>query len=188
MTGGCDTGRVNVSGVRRASPVTLPVAHSKRVGTRSVAKLRVTVCHKGRQSPDLPPSLPKAGESALLRAPRGDTLPGREAEDSHHRTKPRWQNCSDAQPSLQRSRALQAVRWDHPGGWGGEGGGGVQDGDACTPVADSCQCTAKPLKYCKVTSLQLNKLIKKRNYLKDKIIKQVTEPPNMGTHGGTRAM
>ena len=128
VTGGCDTGRVNVSGVRRASPVTLPVAHSKRVGTRSVAKLRVTVCHKWRQSPDLPPSLPKAGDSALLRAPREDMLPGREAEDSHHRTKPRWQNCSDAQPSLQRSRALQAVRWDHPGGWGGEGGGGFRMG------------------------------------------------------------
>ena len=108
----------------------------------------------------LPPSLPKAGDSALLRAPREDTLPGRRAEDSHHRTKPRWQNCSEITPSLQRSRAPSGragtalgVRWG--GRWG------VQDGDACTPAADSCQCRAKPLQFCKVTSLQLNKLIKK---------------------------
>ena len=36
------------------------------------------------------------------------------------------------------------VHWDNPEGWGGEGGGrGVQDGDTCAPMADSCQCTAK---------------------------------------------
>ena len=36
------------------------------------------------------------------------------------------------------------VHWDDPEGWDGEGGGGgVQDGDTCTPVADSCQCMAK---------------------------------------------
>ena len=28
-------------------------------------------------------------------------------------------------------------------------------GNTCTPVADSCQCMAKPLQYCKVISLQL---------------------------------
>ena len=34
--------------------------------------------------------------------------------------------------------------WDDPEGWDGEGGGrGVQDGDTCTPMADSCQCMAK---------------------------------------------
>ena len=38
----------------------------------------------------------------------------------------------------------------------GEGGGkGVQDVDTCTPMADSCQCMAKPPQYCKVISLQL---------------------------------
>ena len=28
-------------------------------------------------------------------------------------------------------------------------------GNTCTPMADSCACMAKPLQYCKVTSLQL---------------------------------
>ena len=46
--------------------------------------------------------------------------------------------------------------WDDPEGWHGEGGGmGVQDGEHVYTVADSCQCIAKPLKYCKVISLQL---------------------------------
>ena len=36
------------------------------------------------------------------------------------------------------------VHWDNPEGWDGEeGGSGVQDGDTCTPKADSCQCVAK---------------------------------------------
>ena len=33
------------------------------------------------------------------------------------------------------------VHWDDPEGWDGEGG--VQDGDTCTPMVDSCQCMAK---------------------------------------------
>ena len=33
---------------------------------------------------------------------------------------------------------------------GREGGGGFMFGNACTPVADSCQCMAKPIQYCKV--------------------------------------
>ena len=34
--------------------------------------------------------------------------------------------------------------WDDPEGWDGEWGGrGVQDGEPCTPRADSCQCMAK---------------------------------------------
>ena len=33
------------------------------------------------------------------------------------------------------------VHWDDPDGWDGEGGGrGVQEGNTCTPMADSCQC------------------------------------------------
>ena len=36
-----------------------------------------------------------------------------------------------------------------------EVGGGVQDGELITPTADSCQCMAKPLQYCKVISIQL---------------------------------
>ena len=49
------------------------------------------------------------------------------------------------------------MHWDDPGGWDGEGGGrGVQDGGHMyTPMSDSCQCTAKPLQYNKVISLQL---------------------------------
>ena len=36
------------------------------------------------------------------------------------------------------------VLWDNPEGWGGEGGGsGVQDGDTCAPVADSCPHMAR---------------------------------------------
>ena len=49
------------------------------------------------------------------------------------------------------------VHWDNPEGWVGEGGGrGVQDWEHMyTPMADSCQCMAKPIQYCKVISLQL---------------------------------
>ena len=38
---------------------------------------------------------------------------------------------------------------------GGGGWGVVQDGDTCTPLADSSQCMAKPIQYCKVISLLL---------------------------------
>ena len=49
------------------------------------------------------------------------------------------------------------VHWDDPEGWGGGGevGGGFRMGNMCKPMADSCQCMAKPLQYCKVISLQL---------------------------------
>ena len=51
-------------------------------------------------------------------------------------------------------------------GWG-EVGGGFRMGNTCTPVADSCQCMAKPIQYCKV---KLNKIKKNKNLyiLKDK--------------------
>ena len=52
-------------------------------------------------------------------------------------------------------------------GMGREVGGGFRMGDTCTPMADSCQCMAKPLQYCKVISLQLNTFFKKVN-LKNK--------------------
>ena len=38
-------------------------------------------------------------------------------------------------------------------------GGGFRIGNSRTPVADSCQCTAKPIQYCKV------KKIKKRRHI-----------------------
>ena len=44
--------------------------------------------------------------------------------------------------------------WDDPEGWDGEGGG-FRMANTCTPVADSCQCMAKPLQYCNVIRLQL---------------------------------
>ena len=38
------------------------------------------------------------------------------------------------------------VHWDDPEGWDREGGGrGFRMGNMCTPMADSCQCMAKPL-------------------------------------------
>ena len=40
-------------------------------------------------------------------------------------------------------------------GMGRDVGGGFRMGNTCTPMADSCQCTAKPLQYFKVISLQL---------------------------------
>ena len=48
-----------------------------------------------------------------------------------------------------------------------EVGGALRMGNTCTPVADSCQCMAKPIQYCKVISLQL----KWTNLLKIKKIK-----------------
>ena len=50
-------------------------------------------------------------------------------------------------------------------GMGREVGVGLRMGDTCTPMADSCQCMAKPIQYCKVISLQF-KLI--NLYLKNK--------------------
>ena len=38
---------------------------------------------------------------------------------------------------------------------GSEVGEGFKMGNTYTSVADSCQCMAKPIQYCKVISLQL---------------------------------
>ena len=65
--------------------------------------------------------------------------------------------------SMQDTGCLGLVHWDDPEGWDGEGGGrGVQDGEHMYTLADSCQCMTKPIQYCKVISLQKNKLIKKQ--------------------------
>ena len=38
------------------------------------------------------------------------------------------------------------VHWDDPEGWyGREVGGEFRMGNTCTPMADSCQCMAKPI-------------------------------------------
>ena len=58
--------------------------------------------------------------------------------------------------SMQDTGSLGLVHWDDPEGWYGEvGGRGVQIGNTCTPMADSCCCMAKPTQYCEVTSLCL---------------------------------
>ena len=52
-------------------------------------------------------------------------------------------------------------------GMGREVGVEFSMGNTCTPEADSCQCMAKPLQYCKVISLQLkwiNLIIKKESF------------------------
>ena len=62
-----------------------------------------------------------------------------------------------ASPGLMHDTGcLGLVHWDDPEGLDGQGGGrGFSMGNTCTPVADSCQCMAKPIQYCKVISLQL---------------------------------
>ena len=40
-------------------------------------------------------------------------------------------------------------------GIGRKVGAGFRMVDTCTPMADSCQCMAKPIQYCKASSLQL---------------------------------
>ena len=58
--------------------------------------------------------------------------------------------------SMHETRCSGLVHWNDPKGWEErEMGEGFRMGNTCTPVADSCQCMAKPLQYCKVISLQL---------------------------------
>ena len=46
---------------------------------------------------------------------------------------------------MHETGCLGLVHWDDPERWDGEGGGGVfRMGDTCIPMADSCQCMAKP--------------------------------------------
>ena len=35
-------------------------------------------------------------------------------------------------------------------------GGGFRMGNTCIPVADSCQCMAKPIQYCRVKKKKVN--------------------------------
>ena len=50
--------------------------------------------------------------------------------------------------SMHEAGHSKLVHWDDPEGWDGEGaggaGGGLGLGDTCAPVANSCQCMAKP--------------------------------------------
>ena len=56
--------------------------------------------------------------------------------------------------SMHETRCSGLVHWDDPEGWH-EVGGEFRMGDTCTPVADSCQYMAKPVRCYKVISLQL---------------------------------
>ena len=62
-----------------------------------------------------------------------------------------------ASPGLMHDTGCSGlVHWDDPEECAGEGvGEGFRMGNTCTPVADSCQCMAKQIQYCKVISLQL---------------------------------
>ena len=66
--------------------------------------------------------------------------------------------------SIQDTGCLGLVHWDEPEEWYREGGGGFRMGNMCTPVADSCQCMAKPIQCCKEISLQ-KKLKKNKTYI-----------------------
>ena len=53
-----------------------------------------------------------------------------------------------ASPGLMHDTGCSGlVHWDDPEGWDG---GGFRMGNICTPMADSSQCMAKPIQYCKV--------------------------------------
>ena len=46
--------------------------------------------------------------------------------------------------SMHETGCSRLVHWDNPEGWDEEEGGrGVQEGNTCTPMADSCHCMAK---------------------------------------------
>ena len=70
---------------------------------------------------------------------------------------------SEASLNCKGNSSHSKVHWGDPdGGMGREAGGGLRMGSACKSMADSCQCAAKTLQYCKVISLQLIK-IKEKN-------------------------
>ena len=77
-----------------------------------------------------------------------------------------WEN-SIKRCILSRVKQITSPGWMHETsvqGWctgktkrdevGREVGGGIGMGNTCKSLADSCQCMAKPLQYCKVGSLQ----------------------------------
>ena len=68
--------------------------------------------------------------------------------------------CSIATEAMaKRSLSIPTRENSCKDGMGREVGGGLRMGNTCTPMVDSCQSMAKPLHYCKVISLQLNKFI-----------------------------
>ena len=62
-------------------------------------------------------------------------------------------------------------------------GGGFRIGNSCTLVADSCQCMAKPIQYCKV---QLKK--KRKNSLSHEQLGNFLQKPLRGTSCITKSL
>ena len=71
--------------------------------------------------------------------------------------------------SMHDTGCLGLVHWDDPEGWYREGGGsGVQDGEHVYTCGGFMLMYGKPIQYCKVISLQLNKFVLKKNNKKRK--------------------
>ena len=85
-----------------------------------------------------------------------------------------WENSIETS-ILSRVKQITSPGWMHEAsarawctgktqrdGMGREAGGGIRMGNTCKSMADSCQCMAKPLQYCKVISFQLIKISEKK--------------------------
>ena len=85
-----------------------------------------------------------------------------------------WENSIETS-ILSRVKQITSPGWMHEAsaqvwctgktqrdGMGREVGGGIRMGNTCKSMADSCQCMAKPLQYCKVISFQLIKISEKK--------------------------
>ena len=71
--------------------------------------------------------------------------------------------------SMHDTGCLGLVHWDDPEGWYWEGGrSGVQDGEHVYTRGGFMLMYGKPIQYCKVISLQLNKFVLKKNNKKRK--------------------
>ena len=60
-------------------------------------------------------------------------------------------NCQSRFDAWYRMLCTGVLGW--PRSMGRKVGGGFRMGNTCTPVADSCQCMAKPIQYCKLIRL-----------------------------------
>ena len=57
----------------------------------------------------------------------------------------------------------------------------IGTGNTCKPTADSCQCMAKPLQYCKVIIPQLIKISEKKKKLRNPPSEQNIPTHRIGT-------
>ena len=97
-----------------------------------------------------------------------------------------WENSTETS-ILSRVKQITSPDWMHETsaqGWctgktqrdgmRREAGGGSRMGNTCKSMADSCQCMAKPLQYCKVISLQLIKISGKKKRYTQKDYQQIS--------------